>query len=106
MRKAVLFGLFLFSILSFNLKAQENQLFQLTSVCFNNISLDSALHILEDKIELNFTYNSDFTNSQKKINSEFNFVPLSIILDSLFNNPCLNYKIVDKQLVIKMVILF
>ena len=100
MRKAILFGLLLFGILSFNVKAQENQLFQLTSIKFNNISLDSALHILEDKVDLNFTYNSDFANSQKKINSKFNYTPLSIILDSLFNNPCLNYKIVDEQLVI------
>lgn len=97
MKKAVLFGFLFFSILSFNLTAQENQLFQLTSVRFNNVFLDSALHILEDKIGLNFTYNSEFTNSQKTINSEFNSFPLSIILDSLFNNPCLNYKIVNEQ---------
>ena len=100
MKKAVLFGVFLFSILSFNLKAQENQLFQLTSAKFCNISLDSALHILEDKTELNFTYNSVFTGSQKTINAEFNYVPLSIILDSLFVNPCINFKIIDKQIVI------
>ncbi|MCD4773132.1 MAG: carboxypeptidase-like regulatory domain-containing protein [Bacteroidales bacterium] len=100
MKKTVLFGFLFFSIFSVNLTAQENQLFQLTSVNFNNISLDSALHVLEDIIDLNFTYNSEFATNQKIINAQFNFIPLSIILDSLFNNPCLNYKIVNKQLVV------
>ncbi len=80
--------------------SQDRVLFKPITVIFNNVSIDSALSIIENKINFNFTYNSAYTNSEKKVNANFTRVPLSIVLDSLFNNPFLTYKIIDRQLVV------
>ncbi len=80
--------------------SQDRVLFKPITVIFNNVSIDSALNIIENEINFNFTYNSVYTYSEKKIRAHFTQIPLSIILDSLFNNPFLTYKIIDKQLVI------
>ncbi len=79
---------------------QDQVLFHPLSVSFNDVSVDSALKIIENKIELNFTYNSVYTLSQNLVKANFEEVPLSIVLDSLFSNPYLTYKILDKQLII------
>lgn len=80
--------------------SQDQVLFQPITVNFNNISIDSALNIIENKIDYNFTYNSIYAIYQKPLNAKFTNVPLSIVLDSIFRNPYLTYKIIDKQLVI------
>ena len=80
--------------------SQDQVLFQPITVNFNNISIDSALNIIENKIAYNFTYNSIYATYQKPLNAKFVSVPLCIVLDSIFNNPYLTYKIIDKQLVI------
>ncbi len=47
-----------------------------------------------------FIYNSKLTNNKGKINAYFEDYPLTVILDSLFNDPVLAYKTIDKQIVI------
>lgn len=80
--------------------SQDEVLFKPITVSFSNISIDSALNIIENKINYNFTYNSIYAIYQKPLNAKFTNVPLSIVLDSIFRNPYLTYKIIDKQLVI------
>lgn len=86
--------------LSFSLIAQESQLNQPVSVNFNNLLVDSALQVLGKKVHLDLTYNSKFLLSKRLIKASFDAVPLSIILDSLFQNPLLSYQIVQSQLVV------
>jgi hypothetical protein len=87
-------------VLLINSYGQDQVLFQPIKVSFKDISVDSALKIIEHQIDLNFTYNSVYTSENKMVNAIFNQTPLSIVLDSLFSNPFLTYKILDKQLVI------
>lgn len=86
--------------LSFNSFTQEHILYQPISIKFKTVSLDSALNLLESQIDVNFTYNSDYAQSNEMIRASFTQIPLSIVLDSLFSNPFLTYKLIDKQLVI------
>ncbi|MCP4550838.1 MAG: carboxypeptidase-like regulatory domain-containing protein [Bacteroidetes bacterium] len=86
--------------LSFNSFTQEHTLYQPISIKFPSVSLDSALNLLESQIDVNFTYNSDYAQSKELIDAIFTQTPLSIVLDSLFSNPFLTYKLIDKQLVI------
>ncbi len=82
------------------LSAQQNPLYQSVSVRFKDISVDSALRILEKKIHLDFTYNSNLIPCQKKITATFDSIPLTIVLDSLFKRPLIYYRIIDNQLII------
>lgn len=86
----------------FNVQAigQEQVLYQPESMEFSNISVDSALQIIENQTGLHFTFNSDLLLTTEKVNAHFQNVPLCIILDSLFANPNLNYQIIKSQLVV------
>ena len=90
----LLFGLVL------NVYAQHPILDQPVSVAFNKLAPDSALNMLQSKIKLNFTYNSRFLPTDKLISANFDSIPLSIILDSIFGNPLLDYQIIGHQLVV------
>jgi len=87
-------------ILTARLSGQGHALYQPESLEFSNISVDSALQIIENQTGLHFTFNSDLLGTRGNINAHFQNVPLSIILDSLFANPNLNYQIIESQLVV------
>jgi hypothetical protein len=89
-------------LLYFNVQAigQEQVLYQPESLKFSNISVDSALQIIENQTGLHFTFNSDLLHTIENVNAHFQNVPLCIILDSLFANPNLNYQIIKSQLVV------
>ncbi|MBE0650592.1 MAG: carboxypeptidase-like regulatory domain-containing protein [Bacteroidales bacterium] len=82
-----------------SLLAQQNALYQHISIRFRNISVDSALRILENKIHLDLTYNSNLVPQNKTITANFDSIPLSIILDSLLQRPLIQYRILDNQLI-------
>lgn len=99
MQKLWLIAILLF-LLNVRLSGQEEVLYQPESLEFSNISVDSALQIIENKTGLHLTFNSDFLRTKEKVNAHFQNVPLCIILDSLFSNPRLNYQIIESQLVV------
>jgi len=80
--------------------AQHDILNRPVSVSFHKLSVDSALHVLQSKTGFNLTYNARFIPLGKQMDANFDSIPLSIILDSIFGNPLLAYKIVDRQLVV------
>jgi len=98
--KKLLGSAILIFLMGGTLSAQQNALYQSVSVKFKNISVDSALRILENKIRLDFTYNSNLIPFQKKITATFDSIPLTIILDSLIQKPLVHYLIIDNQLII------
>lgn len=99
MQKFWLIAILLF-LLNVRLSGQEQVLYQPESIEFSNISVDSALQIIENQTGLHLTFNSDFLRTKEKVNAHFLNVPLCIILDSLFANPSLNYQIIESQLVV------
>jgi len=90
----------LFLFLTVRLSGQEQVLYQPKSLKFSNISVDSALLIIENQTDLHFTFRSDLLHTTNRVNAYFKNVPLCIILDSLFSNPNLNYQIIENQLVV------
>ncbi|MBN2638267.1 MAG: carboxypeptidase-like regulatory domain-containing protein, partial [Bacteroidales bacterium] len=91
---------FLFLFIGTCASGQNLILDQPESLSFSNISVDSALRIIEIQSGLHFTFRSDLLQNNERINAQFKNVPLCIILDSLFENPNLNYKIIENQLVV------
>jgi len=79
---------------------QEELLYLPVNVEFKNVKLDSALNILEVKTDLYFTYDASKVDINRKINANFVYTPLSIVLDSILKNPFLSYRLIDKQLII------
>lgn len=98
--KRILAFLILIFLMEGTLRAQQNALCQNISVKFHNIPVDSALKILEKKIHLDFTYNSDLIPGQKKFTATFDSIPLAIILDSLLQRPLIQYRIIENQLIL------
>lgn len=98
--KRILAFIILFILIKGTLRAQQNALYQNVSVKFHNVPVDSALKILEKKIHLDFTYNSDLIPRQKKITATFDSIPLTIVLDSLIQQPLIQYCIIKNQLVL------
>lgn len=87
-------------VLTLNIKAQDSLLLAPVTIVFEEITADSAIHLLEQKINYNFTYNSNFVDSENKINVQFNSIPLVDILNSLITKDHIYYKIIGGQLVI------
>lgn len=98
MKKLWSIGLFFF--LSFVGNGQENKLFLPLSISFSDISIDSALQKIELQTALHFTFNSDLIKNSPRAKADFQQVPLCIVLDSIFTNPRLDYKIIENQLVV------
>ncbi len=81
-------------------EAQRMTLARPVSVSFSKLDADSALHVLERKTGVRLTYNARFLPLHRQINARFDSVPLAVVLDSIFGNPLLNYKLTGRQLVV------
>jgi len=79
----------------------QNQVFD-TSITYKtkNIELYDALNELGEMIGYEFSYNADLIPASKTIKADFKDEKLHIILNNLLNDSTLNYKIVEKQIVI------
>ena len=99
MQKLWLIGI-IFLFIQVRTSGQEQVLYQVKDLEFDNIPIDSALSIIELKTGLHFTYRSDLLQKSGSINAHFKDIPLCIVLDSLFANPNLNYQIIETQLVV------
>lgn len=100
MLKKLIFSHFIFLLIVLSVHGQEELLYLPVTADFKNIKLDSALNILEVKTDLYFTYDASKVDINRNINANFVFTPLSIVLDSIIQNPFLSYQLIDKQLII------
>lgn len=91
---------FFILLFSASFAQNNNVLYTPLTFEFQNISIDSALNIIEKEINHYFTYNAEFIANKPIVSETFKELPLSIILDSLFNNPLLVYKTIKKQIII------
>jgi len=99
LKKLFAFSIFLW-VIEGPVCAQQSALYQKVSVHFHNITIDSAFHLLSQKVNLDFTYNTNLIPSQKKITATFDSIPLSVVLDSLIQKPLVQYSIIKNQLVL------
>lgn len=93
-----------FSILFFAIEgavsAQQSALYQHVTVYFHNVPVDSALRILGKKVHLDLTYNSSLVPHRNTVTAIFDSIPLAIVLDSLLQQPMVQYRIIDNQLIL------
>ena len=100
MRKKIRYTILLFFIFSVSFAQKNEVLHTPFSFNFKNISVDSALNIIEKSIDFFFIYDAKLVENKSLVTAKFNYYPLSVIIDSLFNNPILDYKVLEKQIVI------
>jgi len=98
--KKTLGTLFLILLFLLSFAQDKDVLFSPLNYNFKGISIDSALNLIEKDIEFYFIYDADLVTNKPTIKANFTNCPLTIILDSLFKNPVLNYSVIQKQIVI------
>ncbi|MDY6799782.1 MAG: carboxypeptidase-like regulatory domain-containing protein [Bacteroidota bacterium] len=79
----------------------QNQVFE-TPITYKTqeIELYDALNELSEIIGFEFSYNADLIPANKTIKANFKNEKLQVILNNLLNDTTLNYRIVEKQIVI------
>lgn len=100
MRKRLLCILVLFCTTSALFAQKDSILYTPLNYNFKNIPVDSALNYIENDIGFYFIYDAELLAEKPQIKARFTNYPLSVILDSLFNNPILEYEVIQKQIVI------
>ena len=70
------------------------------SMRLKNASIESILTQIEDQSEFRFVYNEKQLDVDRKVNVDFNDVNVETILDELFENTGLAYKVIDRQIII------
>lgn len=100
MLKKTLGTLFLILLFLLSFAQDKDVLFSPLNYSFKGISIDSAINLIEKDIEFYFIYDAELVTNKPNIKANFTNCPLTIILDSLFKNPVLNYSVIQKQIVI------
>jgi hypothetical protein len=70
------------------------------SIKFNNTPTYRALFELSNKIDLNFSYNSDLIDEDKTITLDLKNIKLTAALDSILRDSLLRYDVVSKHIII------
>ncbi|MEE4196072.1 MAG: carboxypeptidase-like regulatory domain-containing protein [Bacteroidales bacterium] len=87
-------------ILAFTAKSQTTVLESLITYKTNSIELYDALNELGQMIGYEFSYNADLVPSSKKVKANFKNEKLHQVLDYFLNDSTLEYRVVEKQIVI------
>jgi outer membrane receptor protein involved in Fe transport len=95
--KILLFILLAFPQLIFS---QSEILNKKISIAFNNVKLEKALFELQKEAGISFAFNNNQSEMKDVINFGFEEKAINEILDSIFANKSLLYKIIENQIVI------
>jgi len=72
------------------------------SIKLQNYPVYDILKAIEEDINYNFSYNSSLIDANRVISVDYTNKPLKEVLDSILGNENLNYRIIDKNIVIYM----
>jgi hypothetical protein len=67
---------------------------------FSNVTVESALQLLQRRCNYIFTYNAELLPKKKTITASFSNKPLTDVLDFVLNNTGLNYTAKNKYILI------
>ncbi len=70
------------------------------SIKLQNYPVYNILKVIEKDINYNFSYNSSLIDADRIISVDYTNKPLKEVLDSILGNENLNYRIIDKNIVI------
>jgi hypothetical protein len=70
------------------------------SIKVQNYPVYDILKVIEEDINYNFSYNSSLIDADRIISVDYTNKPLKEVLDSILGNENLNYRIIDKNIVI------
>ena len=73
---------------------------QKLSLNFKNVEIKEVLSAIENKTEYKFFYNSYLINTSEKRDVNVENVELKVVLNLLFRETSINYKILDRQIVL------
>ncbi len=73
---------------------------QMVTLKFQSTELKTVLKQIEKKSSYRFLYNNDVIASNQKITLDVNNVPVAAVLDDMFKNSALTYRILDNNLVV------
>lgn len=95
-------SLFIFSFLLFffTCYAQNQVLNNSITYKTREIKLYDALKEISDIVGYEFSYNADLVSANKNVKANFKDKKLKNILDEILNDSTLNYRVVEKQIVI------
>lgn len=87
-----------------NLMASESysQLTTLT-ITLKNVTVEHVLANIEDNSEFNFVYNREVIDLDRKVNVNFKDAKVNDILDDLFKNTNVSYRLIDRTIVLSAV---
>lgn len=97
MKKTWILNLFLCLVCSSVLYAQTN-----VTVNVTNKPIKDVISLIQDQVEYSFLYNTKLVNVEKRVTVEFNNVSLSNVLDKVFTENGITWKIADKQIVLSV----
>lgn len=92
-------GIFLLFLMIFQLKAEKSYS-QNISLSLTNSSIEKALDEIEQKTTYTFLYTDQTLDTSKRINIQVKDMDIRKVLANLFNASEIEYKIVDKQIIL------
>ena len=90
----------LFVCCIFSSYSQNSVLNQRITFKTKNQSLYNVLNEISSQIGYEFSYNADLIQSSKKVKIDVDTLEIHKLLDQILNDSCLNYVVIDKQIVI------
>ncbi len=81
---------------------QDSILNRNISIKFRNYPVYDILKAIEKDIDFNFSYNSSLIDATRVISVDYSNKPLRDVLDDIIDNENLNYRIIDKNIIIYM----
>ncbi len=73
------------------------------SISLKNVSVEEVLADIEDHSDFNFVYNRDVIDLERKVNANYSNVKISDILDDLFKDTNVSYRLIDRTIVLSTV---
>ena len=91
---------FLFTLLTFGLKAQEIKLDTLVDLEFEGISLKQALHKIAQQYNIRFSYSDSKIKADNIIHANYSSCTMDDMLRDMLHSHEINYSIIGNQIVL------
>jgi hypothetical protein len=96
-----LIGFTLFNLLSISLFCQNSLLEKKLSISVRNISIKEAIEVISNKAGINFSYSDDLVSLSQKVSINAVDMSLKDILNQLFADKSIEYKMVGNQIILQ-----
>ncbi|GAB5476080.1 MAG: TonB-dependent receptor [Maribacter sp.] len=99
--KKMKLSVLLFIVVLFNVQANSYAQNKKLTLVVENLSIEQVLKKIETESKFKFFFRTDEMDVQKKVSFEVEETPIKEILDIIFPNKSVSYKVVKKQIILK-----